>query len=142
VTQTDRMSLMLRRMLELHNDVRQEHGLHHLSPQTSLEQAARRHALDLQAHDLFSHTGSDGSNHGSRIRKAGYLWAACAENIAWGVKQAGTSEAIFRLWKNSAAHKANILRQDMRDVGIGCVSGEYINRTLARVWVVDFGRRQ
>jgi uncharacterized protein YkwD len=42
----------------------------------------------------------------------------------------------------SAGHKANILHQDMRDVGFGCAFGEYMNHTSARVWVVDFGRRQ
>jgi uncharacterized protein YkwD len=139
---TDRVSLMMRRMFELHNELRREHGLGPLSSQPSLRQAATLHALDLQVHDLFSHTGSDGSGPGSRIKRAGYLWATFAENIAWGVKQRGNPEAIFEMWMKSAPHKANILHRDVLDVGFGCASGEYKNRTSARVWVADFGRQQ
>jgi len=138
---TDRVRLMIQRMLELHNGVRQGHGLHPLSGQTNLGQAAMLHALDLQAHDLFSHTGSDGSDPGARIKRAGYFWSTFEENIAWGVKQLGTPEAIFERWMNSAPHKANILGRNVLDVGFGCATGEYKNRTSARVWVADFGRR-
>jgi uncharacterized protein YkwD len=37
-----------------------------------LQSAAARHSSDMASHNFFSHTGSDGSNAGTRITQAGY----------------------------------------------------------------------
>ena len=49
-----------------------------------LEAAARAHGQDMAARGFFSHTGSDGSDIGDRLRRAGYAFCFGAENIAAG----------------------------------------------------------
>ena len=49
-----------------------------------LEAAARAHGADMARIGFFSHTGSDGSDIGTRLHRAGYGWCFAAENIAMG----------------------------------------------------------
>jgi uncharacterized protein YkwD len=132
---------MIQQMLKQHNEMRKKHNRHPLSLHPKLREAAKRHALDMQKHDLFSHTGSDDSDKESRVKKTGYPLAFCVENIASGGGELGAPDKIFHGWMNSAmGHKENLLHPDMRDVGFGCVSGEFQKQPNSRVWVAVYAR--
>jgi uncharacterized protein YkwD len=130
---------MIQQMLKLHNEVRKKHNLHPLSLHPKLRGAAQQHALYMQKHDKLTHEGPGGSDCGSRIKKEGYHWANCAENIASGGGELGTPEKIFDNWmKSTAGHKENILHKDMHDVGFGSAS----RASGERYWVSDFAKQQ
>ncbi|MEU3405248.1 CAP domain-containing protein [Streptomyces sp. NPDC006670] len=94
-----------------------------------LTQAAQDHSADMAAHATMSHTGSDGSDPGGRITRAGYQWQTYGENVAYGYD---TPEQVMEGWMNSPGHRRNILDCSYREIGIGLAQpGQY--------WTQDFG---
>ncbi len=113
------------RVVALHNQYRTAHGLSPLTVSSNLNNAAQAHADDMAIHRKLDHTGSDGSESGDRITRAGYAWSLEGENIEWG---STTADAVMAVWLNSPGHLANIRRQ-FRNIGVGR-SGVY--------WTVNF----
>jgi serralysin len=116
VTQTDGMR---QQMLELHNKVRKEHKLHTLDFNSKLQKVAQEHAAHMQKLNQLTHE----PNLGKRITEAEYRWGNCAENIAMDGESGSPDVTFNQQWMKSSWHKANILNPDMREVGIGRVSG-------------------
>ena len=85
-----------------------------------LTQAADVHSLDMVARNFFDHTGSDGSNPGTRMSAAGYAWRTWGENIAAGQ---ATINAVVDGWIESDGHCANLMNPAFTEVGLACVSG-------------------
>src|SRR5205085_3243465 len=83
--------------------------------------------------DIFSHTGLNGSDGGTRMRNAGYVFSgawAWAENIAVQSTggAAGYQDEALLLHNglmNSPGHKTNILNPNYREIGIGMELGHY-----------------
>jgi uncharacterized protein YkwD len=67
----------------------------------------------------MSHTGSDGSDMGQRITRAGYRWGSAAENVASGFTSA---QSVFNGWMNSPGHRDNILSNHVH-MGVGAATG-------------------
>lgn len=66
------------------------------------------------------------------IRAAGFRGAALGENIAYGYASAA---AVVNGWMHSDGHRANILRSNYRESGVGCVKD-----ARGRLWWThDFG---
>lgn len=85
----------------------------------SLVRAAADHTADQAAHDLMTHTGSDGSTMVIRVERAGYTgWSAAAENVAAGYQ---TVADVMNGWMNSTGHRTNLLNPAYTDVGVGQV---------------------
>lgn len=103
-------------VIDLVNQQRQQHGCAALTRSAQLSSAATAHSQDMALHDLFSHTGSDGSTMVSRAVAAGYNYSMLAENLAAG---AATAEEVVAGWMNSPGHRANILNCDLRELGVG-----------------------
>jgi len=109
------------------NGERADRGMTALKIHRDLQRAALNHAGDMVERRFFSHTGRGGSQVADRIRAAGYLedvaqWTV-GENLAWGTAELGTPRAIVGAWMGSAGHRANILRADYREIGLGVVAG-------------------
>jgi uncharacterized protein YkwD len=112
-------------LLALVNDFRATQGRPPLGADGALDAAARAHAQDMVNAGFFSHTGSDGSSVGTRLRAAGCSWTGAAENIAQGQT---SPEVAMTTWINSAGHRANLL-------------GNYSELGAARIgttWVLVF----
>jgi uncharacterized protein YkwD len=104
-------------VIDLTNQQRRQNGCATalvLSPQ--LTAAASAHSQDMALHDLFSHTGSDGSTMVSRVVATSYSYSQLAENIAAGH---ATAEEVIASWMTSPGHRANILNCNLRELGIG-----------------------
>jgi uncharacterized protein YkwD len=104
-------------VIDLTNQQRQQNGCDValvLSPQ--LAAAASAHSQDMALHDLFSHTGSDGSTMVSRVVATGYSYSQLAENVAAGH---ATAEGVVAGWMKSPGHRANILNCGLREIGVG-----------------------
>ena len=79
-----------------------------------LAQAAQAHADDLATHDLFSHTGTDGSSPGDRVAEAGYPWSVVGENIA---RYQPTVEEVVEDWLASPEHCRQIMDPAFVEMG-------------------------
>jgi uncharacterized protein YkwD len=84
----------------------------------------------------LSHTGSDGSDPGQRITRAGYIWRTYGENVAAGYT---TPESVVAGWMQSDGHRANILNPAFRDIGVGYAYGA--SSTYKHYWTQVFAAR-
>ena len=119
-------------LLAEHNRFRQSHGLGALARSSVLDDAARAHVADLLKRDYFEHASPEGftSEHRVGLLARRFVGAA-GENIAMqdgGETPPGSAE-FARMWRDSAGHRANMLRAEYTHVGFGVVAkGE---RTIA-----------
>jgi len=84
-----------------------------LSP--ALAAAAAVHSLDMAEHGTPSHRGSDGSDSGERITRAGYAWLGSGENVAAGQR---TAEDVVAAWLDSPGHCATLMEPKFTETGI------------------------
>ena len=122
------------------NRERVTRGLAPLALNAKLTAAAQAHAEDVVRNGRTSsaqegHIGSDGSTVFDRVARAGYgaySWGRrLGENWAW---YRSAAEAMA-MWLDSAPHRANILHQLYREMGIGVAP----NSAGGFVYVIDFG---
>jgi hypothetical protein len=88
----------------------------------------------MASHDLFDHTGSNGSYFADRVSAAGYPWRAVGENIAAGYP---TAAAVVAGWMGSPGHRAIILSAAYRHFGVGYAFGA--STTYGHYYTADFG---
>jgi len=123
------------------NQERTNRGLPALGQNSSLQQAARRHSEDMACNDIFSHTGSDGSTLSSRLLEAGYSYSWAAENIAASSSSSFSASAVVSMWMNSPGHKANILSENVTQVGAGFrYAGDSAAHDFDAYYTADFGQ--
>jgi uncharacterized protein YkwD len=134
-------------MLDLVNQQRQQHGCAALVLSAQLSAAANAHSQDMALHDLFSHTGADGSTMVSRAEAAGYSYSMLAENLAAG---ASTAAEVMDGWMISPGHRANILNCDLHELGVGFyaqmddqpnvrLENGHLGGPFRYYWTQDFG---
>lgn len=134
-------------LLELINAERAKVGAQPLAFDGDLNEASEGHSKWMIAADVFSHTGSGGSSAGQRMAAAGYAFTgswAWGENIAWATTRspAGFQDEVLLLHTNlmnSSGHRANILNNNYREVGLGFEVGDYGGREGAFI-TEDFAR--
>lgn len=122
------------------NQQRALHGLPPLRPNNRLAAAAARHSRDMAARNYFSHSTPGGGSFVTRIRAARYLGAATnwsvGENLGWGTGELSTPASIVVAWMRSPGHRANVLKAEFREVGVGVtVAGG------RGIYTADFGSR-
>ncbi|KAG7390000.1 hypothetical protein PHYPSEUDO_008962 [Phytophthora pseudosyringae] len=123
-------------MLSQINGYRSQNGLSVLTIDNRLVVAATLHSKDQANHCTMTHTGSNGSKLGDRVKAQGYNFAMTAENVAAGQTSVGQ---VMVSWWNSPGHRANMLSKDATNVGFakavnnGCDS-------YATYWTQDYGR--
>lgn len=124
----------IQRIVDLTNQQRASHGLPPVSLDPALTQAAQAHSDDMANNNYFSHTGSDGSDPGQRIARAGYSPIyAYGENIAAGQPSA---EEAMNAWMNSESHRSNILSPYFQHIGVGLAHKE--GTTYGYYWTQEF----
>ncbi|UEM23290.1 CAP domain-containing protein [Skermanella mucosa] len=99
-----------------------------------LTEAARGHAGWMLDSDVFSHTGAEGSNPGTRMADAGYEFTGnwrWGENISWRGTIGPAEDAAASVGRQhdalflSPGHRENILQDDFREIGAATVSGDF-----------------
>ncbi|KIN71601.1 Allergen V5/Tpx-1 related protein [Sulfitobacter guttiformis KCTC 32187] len=105
------------------NNIRARAGLGAVSRNPILDAAALRHADDMVSANFFSHTGSNGSTVGKRVKAAGYRWCTVAENINKGYS--GRSAAI-EAWRTSPSHFRNMTNPKVRHFGLANVGDVWV----------------
>ena len=99
----------------LTNQQRVNAGLAPLNANGALNNAAAAHSADQAARNQMTHTGSNGSNAGDRIRAAGYQPGTWGENVAAGYTSASS---VVAGWMGSSGHRANILNPAFTQIGV------------------------
>ncbi|SFE28413.1 CAP domain-containing protein [Nitrosomonas sp. Nm166] len=134
-------------MLELINAERAKVGAQPLAFDGNLNEAAENHSSWMIATDTFSHTGAGGSSAGDRMEAAGYTFSGSwtwGENIAWRSTRTPSGlvdevEQLHTSLMNSSGHRANILNDNFREIGVGLEVGSYKSYEGAFV-TQDFAR--
>ncbi|NLG71237.1 MAG: hypothetical protein GX495_04210 [Chloroflexi bacterium] len=127
-------------LIDLVNAERQKQGLPPLKYSPQLAEAARYHAADMQQDGYFEHETLDRVNNqtvyvckfSDRLSYY-YNWEYAGENIAMGYT---SPEAVMKGWMESPGHRANILSDKAREIGVGY----WKSGRSAAYWVQDFGR--
>ena len=100
------------------NDYRLAHHLRPVILNEKLVAASQIHAQDMARRGVISHTGSDGSDHGKRIQRQGYVFRFAAENVATGQK---SWDKVFKAWQDSPGHNKNLLMPEVSEFGVALV---------------------
>lgn len=89
--------------------------------------AALNHCRDMYENSFFSHSGSDGSGPGDRLRRLGFRFPVCGENISIG---ANTEQQVIAGWMKSKGHRTNIMNPRYKQVGVAR-KGKYWTMVLS-----------
>jgi len=127
-----------KRLLTLHNNARENHDLKPFCVHPDLQKAARAHSQDKIQHHYFSHdTRGRSEDACTRIRRFGYNWSSCSENIGYNT----TPEGMFSSWMSSSIHRRKILDGRFHEIGVGALTGDYSD-SKTTMYTVDFDARR
>ena len=106
-----------KKVIKQTNRQRRKAGLDPLTGNRRLHDAAQGHVDDMDAVGRYlAHDSSDGRDLSDRIDEVSYRWRSIAENAASGQASPG---AAVTAWMNSDGHRANLLDDEVKDIGIG-----------------------
>lgn len=113
------------RILEITNEIRDDHGLKKVGKDEGLRNISRMHSADMTRRDFFAHNNPDGLSPFDRIAIEHRTFiGTVAENIYYVEGyDLNNPEAIVSMlmtgWMNSPPHRANILGKDYNYLGVG-----------------------
>ncbi len=142
----DNLPQIAQATLCLINAERASSGLGAVKEQAQLTAASTDFSALMVSEHFFAHVSPDGSQLTDRLTKAGYLggpgsWIV-GENIAWGESYLATPANIVKAWMNSPPHRANILKGDYEEIGLGIVTGTPNTPHPGATYTTDFGQRR
>lgn len=103
------------------NEARTKDGEHELQLNDRLSKAAYLKAQDMFDNQYWAHDSPSGVTPWKWFGDAGYKYSEAGENLA---KNFTTTSAVMTAWLASPEHRANILKNDYKDVGFAVVSGD------------------
>lgn len=101
------------------NTIRQQQGLSELRYNDNLASVARKYSQKMADRNFFSHTSPDGDSVADRVRAAKIFYWMVGENLFRSSNIPQPVPAAVEGWMNSPGHRANILRSEYRETGIG-----------------------
>lgn len=101
------------------NAIRKQQGLSELRQNNQLASVARKYSQKMAERKFFSHTSPDGDSVADRVRSAKIFYWIVGENLFRSVNISEPVPAAVEGWMNSPGHRANILRSEYRETGIG-----------------------
>jgi uncharacterized protein YkwD len=109
-------------LVDLANEDRAEQGAGKLVMNEELVLAAQFKANDMAQKSYFAHTSPEGLTPWHWFGQAGYDYIYAGENLAVNFNR---SEDVQRAWMNSPLHRANILNNRYKEIGIATAEGMY-----------------
>ena len=106
----------------LTNKERTQKDIPVLQRNSLLDQAAQMKAQDMAANGYYAHVSPDGVTPMHWVEKAGYKYLIIGENL---VVNRTDAEQVVDAFMGSPGHRANILRSDFTEIGIGVANGIY-----------------
>src|SRR5215210_2616180 len=125
------------------NEQRAAAGLAPTRQNAKLAQAGAAYSGRMVAERFFGHVAPDGEELSTRLLRARYIAAAddytIGENLAWGQGELATPRAIVVAWMNSPGHRANVLRPQYAEVGLGFVFGTPADPSQGATVTAEYG---
>lgn len=115
-------SVNLADVFALTNDERADEGVAKLQRNPLLDQAAQMKAQDMAAKGYYAHVSPEGVTPMHWVEKAGYKYLIIGENL---VVNRTDAEQVVDAFMGSPGHRANIVRKDFTDIGVGVANGIY-----------------
>lgn len=103
-------------IFDLTNQARRQNGLKDLVLNDNLTNAAQEKADDMAERGYFEHTAPDGTTGWDFIEKTNYDYSFAGENLAASNED---DIAVVDGWLNSPGHRANLLSNKFKDIGLG-----------------------
>jgi hypothetical protein len=120
-------------LTSLTNEKRIENNVPPLIHNELLAKAATMKAEDMAKNEYFAHTSPDGKTPWYWLVQVGYKFFSAGENLAVNFFE---SEDVAKAWMNSPTHRANIIKEDFTEIGIGVANGMYKGKNT--VFVVQY----
>jgi len=117
-------------MFKLVNEERKKRGVRELTWSSEIVPVARSHSRDMWERSYFSHISPEGEDVGDRLDKGGVGYSFAGENLAL----APTLTMAHNGLMNSEGHRANILEQKFRKIGIGVVDNGIYGKMFVQVF--------
>lgn len=109
-------------VIALTNEERVDRNLPTLTRNAQLDEAAQMKAQDMAAKGYYAHVSPEGLTPMHWVEKAGYKYLIIGENLVVNRKDA---EQVVDAFMGSPGHRANILRTDFTEIGVGVANGTY-----------------
>jgi uncharacterized protein YkwD len=121
------------------NKQREINGLEPLSETSLLGQSAKIKAEDMLENEYFAHEAPNGDGVAELASEVGYSYIIIGENLAMGNFE--DDQVLVQAWMDSPGHRANILKEEYTQIGVGIKEGIYKGES---VWmaVQHFGTPQ
>lgn len=113
------------------NVARAQQGLPLLGANAVLDAVAQAKLTDLFSKQYFDHVSPEGENVGDLAKEFGYAYIKVGENLALGNFDSNY-DLVMNGWMNSPGHRANILGDGYREIGIAVGEGIFEGR---RTWI-------
>lgn len=104
------------------NKEREEQKLTPLVRNSVLDKAAQMKAEDMAKNGYFAHYSPTGVSPWHWFGEAGYRYVHAGENLAVHFSD---SKEVVEAWMKSPTHRANIVNQTYREIGVGTARGTY-----------------
>lgn len=101
------------------NRARVDEGLDPLAWSPALTEVGAGHAAEMYLEGYFAHVSPETGTVGDRLQDAGIVYVVAGENLALAATTGQVHEGLM----GSPGHRANILGDAYRRVGVGVVSG-------------------
>lgn len=108
------------KVLDQTNNERKKVGLEPLQYNSVLADSAKGKAEDMFKNDYWAHNSPQGKTPWTFFDTAGYKYSVAGENLA---KDFYDTDSLIKAWMNSPTHKANIVHQKYKEIGIAVVNG-------------------
>jgi uncharacterized YkwD family protein/spore coat assembly protein SafA len=103
-------------VVRLVNIERAKHGLAPVKENWELSRVARYKSTDMKTKGYFDHYSPTYGSPFDMMKKFGFKFYSAGENIAMGQR---TPQEVMTAWMNSPGHRANILKADFKEIGVG-----------------------
>jgi hypothetical protein len=113
-------SVTIDEVVRLTNERRVSSGLPPLTYSEKLADAARRKAANMFAENYWAHNSPSGKSPWVWFQAAGYAYTFAGENLA---KDFGDSSRLIEAWMASPTHRANIMNDKYKEIGVAVVPG-------------------
>lgn len=119
-------AVQMAEVVALTNNERFDKGIPVLARNALLDQAAQMKAEDMASKGYYAHVSPEGITPMYWVEKAGYRYLIIGENLVVNRTDAGQVVSAFM---GSPGHRANILRKDFTEIGVGVAKGTYKDKS-------------
>lgn len=110
-------------------------GLPPLAINQELSEAAQAKGAHMFANQYWAHTAPDGTQPWSFFKQFHYNYSVAGENLA---RDFANTPDMMQAWMNSPTHRANIINQKYKEIGIAVLDGQ-LNGVETTLVVQFFG---